>query len=120
MRCNIPNIDAYTTKITAAYLGKISRSENESLPKKFLTAWIQGSRKIGAPQLMWNKNFAEAVNKILAPHKPLSTKSAPLKEWLPLSKDENNWQTYIDNYFEICHKYDSQSEPESDNKDDEN
>jgi hypothetical protein len=106
MLCNIPNIDAYITKRTAAYLGKVSRSDNESLPKKFLAALIQGSQKNGAPQLSCNNNFAEAINKILAPHKTLSNKSALLKEWIPLARDVNNWQLYIDNYFEICHKTD--------------
>ena len=114
MLYNIPNIDAYITKRTAVYLGKVSRSNNESLPKKFLAAWIQGSRKNGAPQLSCNNNFAEAVNKILAPHKTLSSKSALLKEWIPLARDANNWQNYIDNYFEICRKTDPRDEPGTD------
>jgi hypothetical protein len=62
------------------------------VPKKFLAAWIQGSRKNGAPQLSCNNNFAEAINKILAPHKTLSMFTAPLKEWIPLARDANNWQ----------------------------
>jgi hypothetical protein len=60
---NIHNIDAYTIKRTATYLGKVSRSDNESLPKKILAAWIQGSQKNGAPQLTCNYSFAEAINK---------------------------------------------------------
>jgi hypothetical protein len=41
-----------------------------------------------------------------------------LKEWLPLARDENNWQTYIDNYFKTCRKTDLQNESETDNEDD--
>ena len=65
--CNIPNIDAFITKRMATYVGKVTRADHESLPKKFLTAWINGSRKNGAPQLSCNNNFADAIHKILPP-----------------------------------------------------
>ena len=100
--CNIPNVDAFIMKRTATYLGKISRLNSDSLPKKFLTAWISGSRKNGAPQLTCNNNFAEAIDKILPLDKSLSCGTAPLKEWLPLARDKRNWQDYIDKYFESC------------------
>jgi hypothetical protein len=61
--CNIPNVDAFIMKRTAPYLGKISRLNSDSLPKKFLATWISGSRKNRAPQLTCNNNFAEAINK---------------------------------------------------------
>jgi hypothetical protein len=93
--------------------------EDDSLPKKFLAAWINGNRKNGAPQLTCNNNFAETVDRILPPDKTLSSKSAPLREWLPLAKEENNWQSYIDNYFEMCRKYDPREESASDNDEDE-
>ena len=32
----------------------------------------------------------------------LSNKQALLQEWIPLAKDESNWLTYIDAYFESC------------------
>jgi hypothetical protein len=114
---NIPNIDAFITKRTAVYLGKVSRSDYDSLPKKFLAAWINGSRKNGAPQLTCNNNFAEVIDKILPPDKSLSSKNAPLREWLPLAKEESNWQAYIDNYFEMCRKTDPQEESDSDSDD---
>jgi hypothetical protein len=38
----------------------------------------------------------------------------PLKEWIPLARDANNWQNYIDNYFEICRKTDPRDEHEID------
>ena len=104
--CNIPNIDAFITKRTAGYIGKITRSEENSLPKKFLAAWISGSQKNGAPQLTCNNNFAEVISKILPSDKSLTSKTAPLREWLPLAKDESNWQGYIDSYFEMCRKTD--------------
>ncbi len=85
--CNIPNIDAFLTKRTATYVGKITRTDHESLPKKFLTAWINGSRKNGAPQLSCNNNFADAIHKILPPE-ILSNRNAPLREWIALAKEE--------------------------------
>ncbi len=50
----------------------------------------------------------------------LSNKSAPLKQWLPLAKEKSNWQTYIDNYFKICRKTDSQTDNNEENEEGEN
>ena len=104
--CNIPNIDVFIIKRTATYLGKISRSDNSTYPKKFLAAWITGKRKNGAPRLTCNNNFANSIQKILPPEKTLSNKQALLREWTPLAKDEGNWLTYIDDYFESCRNTD--------------
>ena len=104
--CNIPNVDAFINKRTATYIGKVSRSNPESYPIKFLTAWIHGKRKNGAPQLTCNNSFAKVIEKILPPDKPLSNKQAPLKEWLPLAKNESNWLEYIDAYFRSCRNID--------------
>jgi hypothetical protein len=116
--CNIPNINAFITKRTAAYIGKITRSGEDSLPKKFLAAWISGSQKNGVPQLMCNNNFAEVISKILTPDKSITSKTTPLKESLLLAKDESNWQVYIDNYCETYHKTDSHEEPPYESSDD--
>jgi hypothetical protein len=48
---NIPNIDAYINKRTAAYIGKVTRSNNDSYPKKFLAAWINTKKKKGPRNL---------------------------------------------------------------------
>ncbi len=32
----------------------------------------------------------------------LSNKQAILKEWLPIAKDENTWQDYIEIFFNSC------------------
>ena len=48
------------------------------------------------------------------PPDTLSNKYAPLKEWLPLAKEEGSWQKYIDIYFESCHKSDPYEESDSD------
>jgi hypothetical protein len=106
MLCNIPNIDAFITRRTAVYIGKITRSEGNSLPKKLLAAWIRGPQKNRGLQLSCNNNFAQAIQKILPSDKALTSKKALLKEWIPLARDKNNWQTYIDNYFESCWKSD--------------
>ena len=113
--CNIPNVDAFINKRTATYIGKVSRSNPESYPIKFLTAWIHGKRKNGAPQLTCNNSFAKVIEKILPPDKPLSNKQAPLKEWLPLAKNESNWLEYIDTYFRSCRNidYDELNNPSS-------
>ena len=46
------------------------------------------------------------MQKILPPEKSLSSKQAPLREWIKLAKDETSWLTYIDNYFETCRNID--------------
>ena len=104
--CNIPNVDAYITRRTATYLGKISRSDDINLPKKFLTAWINKKRKNGAPQLTCNNNFASTIQKILPTEMKLSNKQAHLREWYPLAKDQATWSFYIDAYFETCRNID--------------
>lgn len=109
--CNIPKINAFITKRTAIYIGKVTRTEENSLPRKFLAAWIRGSQKNGAPQLTCNNNFTKTICKILLLDKALSNKSALLREWIPLAKDTNNWQAYIDNYFEQCQKADPLEDP---------
>ena len=113
--CNIPNIDAFINKRTATYIGKISRSSPESYPVKFSTAWIHGKRKNGAPQLTCNNSFAKVIEKKIPADKPLLNKQAPLKEWLPLAKNESNWLEYIDAYFKSCRNidYDELNNPNS-------
>ncbi len=39
---------------------------------------------------------------LLKKSKPFATKQAPLKEWIPLAKDETNWKAHINAYFEAC------------------
>ena len=58
---NIPNVDAFIDRQKASYIGKISRSNAQSYPKKFLAAWIFGKQKNGAPQLTCNNNFAKVI-----------------------------------------------------------
>jgi len=100
--CNIPNVDAFINKRTATYIGKISRSNPEAFPKKFLAAWICGKRKNGHPQLTCNNNYARVIEAILPADKTLTNKQALLKEWLPLATDESSWLEYIENYFNSC------------------
>ncbi len=101
---NIPNVDAFINKRTARYVGKVARSKDVTLPKKFLAAWINKARKCGAPQLTCNNNFTRAIKDILPTTCALSSDSAPLKEWLPIAKDETSWHRYIDEYFDLCWK----------------
>jgi hypothetical protein len=63
-------------------------------------------RKEGAPQLTCNNSFAKTIYNILPSGTTLSSKNAPLKEWLPVAKCEKNWQFYIDQYFESCKNLD--------------
>jgi hypothetical protein len=92
---NIPNIDAFINRRTMKYIGKVSRRNDDNLPKKFLAAWINGKRKNGAPQLTCNNNFARAIDTNLSKENPLSNNQALLKEWVPLAHDKNKWQHYI-------------------------
>ena len=111
--CNIPNIDAYIAKRTATYLGKISRLNNNCYPKKFLTAWITGGRKSGAPQLTCNNNFSASIKKNLPENLALSNNQAILSEWYHLARDEANWTFFIDRFFEKCRESDYE-EPDLD------
>jgi len=99
--CNIPDIDAFIYRRTATYIGKVIRTEESTYPRKFLAAWINDSKKPGAPQLTCNNNFANAIQKILPADLEIS-KQALLSQWSPLAADENIWSTYIDLYFESC------------------
>jgi hypothetical protein len=44
------------------------------------------------------------IKNILLATYALSNDNAPLKEWLPLAKDETSWHRYIDEYFDSCRK----------------
>jgi hypothetical protein len=47
--CNIPYVDVFINRRAASYIGKIDRGNETTYPKNFLAAWINGSRKNGAP-----------------------------------------------------------------------
>ncbi len=114
MFLNIPNIDAFISKRTAKYAGKVVRLNDSALPKKFLAAWINKPMKEGAPQLTCNNNFVKAINSILPCDRTLSNNSALLKEWMPIAKDKKNWQQYIDDYFDSCRCVDVDDDDEED------
>jgi hypothetical protein len=101
-------------KRTATYIQKVTRLDNNCYPKKFLTAWIHGSRKNGAPQLTCNNNFATSIQKILPINKALSNNQAALCKWIHLAKDETNWNFFIDNYFEKCRDTDYEDPADDD------
>ncbi len=109
---NMPNIDAFINRRTVKYVGKISRLNDDNLPKKFLAAWINGKRKNGAPQITCNNNSARAIDTILSKDKTLSNNQALLKKWGPLDHNKNKWQYYIDSYFESCHNTPQEEENE--------
>ena len=97
--CNIPDIDAFIHRRTATYIGKISRSDTNTFPKKFIAAWINESKKPGAPQLTCNNNFVNSINKILPANISMS-KQALLRKWVPSANDRSTRLTFIENYFE--------------------
>jgi hypothetical protein len=59
---------------------------------------------------------------MLQKSQPLSSKQAPLKEWILIAKNESNWKAHIESYFESCHKIESEDEDslsyDSDKEDD--
>ncbi len=112
MFLNILNIDAFISRRMAKYVGKIARSSDSTLTKKFLAAWINKARKEGALQHTCNNNFAKPISTILPSGLALSNRNGPLKERLPGAKIEKNWQYYIDQYFDSCKKID-ESDDES-------
>jgi hypothetical protein len=111
--CKIPNIDAYIAKRTATYVGKITRLNNNCFPNFFLTAWILGGRKSGAPQLTCNNNFADAINKILPEKLALPNKQAALQDWIHLAQNETDWTMLIDNFFNKCRESDYDTDEQS-------
>jgi hypothetical protein len=80
---------------------------------KFLAAWINKRKKNGAPQLTCNNNYAKTIELLLSECQPLSSRQAPLKEWLPIAKDESLWKSKIDLYFETCRTIESDDEDEN-------
>jgi hypothetical protein len=51
--CNIPDVDTFIIRRTACYIGKISRSPEDSYPRFFINAWInQLRKKLSPPTLM--------------------------------------------------------------------
>ncbi len=109
--CNIPKIETYINRRTATYIGKIARSNEEDLPKKFLGAWMYQPRKIGGPQLSCNNNFARAISAIL-PDIQSGDKALPFKEWIPIVLNEPEWLYYINAYFESCKTIDEDRDDE--------
>ncbi len=72
---NIPNINAFISRRTVKYVGKIVRTNDSSLPKKFLAAWIYKTRK------KEHHNLPALIIQALSGN-------APLKEWLPMNEKE--------------------------------
>jgi hypothetical protein len=60
----------------------------------------------GGPQLTCNNNFVKVIKNILPAECTLTNNNAPIREWLPLAKDEPTWLHYIEEYFETCQKID--------------
>jgi hypothetical protein len=87
------------------------RSSNNTYPRKFLAAWINRSRKTGAPQLTCNNNVATTIELVFQKFNPLSSKQAPLKEW-----DEVDWKLHIDAYFESCQTIEKDDESDGENE----
>jgi hypothetical protein len=83
--CNIPNIEAFIICRTARYVGKITRSSEDNIPKRFLGAWIKKSKKTGGVQHSCNNNFAKAISAIL-PEKKQLYKQGLFKDWIPEAK----------------------------------
>jgi hypothetical protein len=88
---------------TAAYIRKVTRSNNNTYPRKFLAVWINTSKKNRAPWLTCNNNFATMIELMLQKSNPLSSKQGLLKEWIPIATDEADWKSHKDAYFESCH-----------------
>jgi len=66
--CNIPNKEEQ--QLTSE---KSQDPTTITTQKKYLIAWINQKRKIGAPQLTCNNNFATSIKKILPPEKSYQT-----------------------------------------------
>ena len=109
--CNIPKLESFINRRTATYIGKIARSNEEELPKKFLGAWMHRPRKIGGPQLSCNNNFARAVSAIV-PNIQSENRGLLFKDWIPLALNESEWLNSVNAYFESCKTMEEDHEKE--------
>ena len=84
----IPDSHAFIIHHTVRYVGKVCRSEDKTLPKKLLGAWIQRPRKAGKPQYSCYNNFINALHACL----PELTKNEEglFKKWVPLTMNEES------------------------------
>lgn len=103
---NIPDIEAFITRRTWRYIGKIYR-DNDSLPKKLLGAWIYCPRKAGAPQLSCKSHFADTIERVMAGRCP----NADFKHWAPTAMNEGLWEAEINNFFEESKTFVEYEEP---------
>jgi hypothetical protein len=99
--CNTPKIESFINKRTATYVRKVTRSNDEELPKKLLGAWMHQPRKVGGQQLSCNNNFAKAISAAVSdtvqPNQGLL-----FRDWIPLTLDEKEWLNRVEEYFESC------------------
>jgi hypothetical protein len=109
--CNIPKIESFINKRTATYVGKVTRSSDNELPKKFLGAWMHQPKKLGGQQLSCNNNFARAITAVL-PNLLREKQGLLFKDWIPTTRDESEWMKHIDDYFEACKTIDDKKEDE--------
>jgi len=111
---NLRKLSAFHHGAIRRIIGKIVRANETTYPKKFLAAWINNSKKPGAPQLTCNNNFANALRKIV-PNNILLSEQAPLYQWTSLAKEESTWTHYINEYFESCRNanYEDEESPSS-------
>ena len=77
----IPDLDAFIIWCVARYVGKVCRSEDKTLPKIFLGAWIQCPCKAGKPQYSCDNNFLEAAIHACLPELT-ENKQGLFKKWV--------------------------------------
>ena len=100
-------------KRKATYVGKITRANDEELPKKFLGAWMHQPRKVGGLQLSWKNNFSKAISAVV-PCIHSEHQGLLFKNWIPLALNESDWLNTINAYFESCKTIDEDRKEEKD------
>ena len=116
---NIPDARSMIAARQLSYLGKMVRNHDDDyLPKKFLTAWVNNKRPVGGVLTTNKKALVNSLELILPPipERPsrgmsvkrlkqltAERKAGDLKHWIELAMDEKYWEWLIDSKLRTPH-----------------
>jgi hypothetical protein len=103
--CNKPKIEKYINRKTATYVGKIARSQDNELPKKFPRAWMENRRT----STLMQQQFARAISAIIL-NITQEKQGLLLRDWIPLDLEKTEWLNYLNTFFEACKMIDEEQE----------
>ena len=110
---NIPPIEDFIARRTWRYIGKAYRASEDTLPKKFLNAWIHAPKKPGRPQVTCRENFVNSLRRIL-PNEV--DEEGGFKGWTKYAKNEQIWDGIVEKFFKELKPSDDGSPKKSEKK----